>query len=150
VVFLLLFFVLGKFAWKPMLEGLQKREETIRSSVEEAKRTRDEMEQLRTKFNVEMDQAYAKIPLLMDEARREAAQMQEEMRNKATADNQADRKRLLHEIGMAKDQALQDLWTQAAQLATLISAKAIGRSLSEDDHSRLLNEALEEMRHAKM
>jgi F-type H+-transporting ATPase subunit b len=86
----------------------------------------------------------------MDEARREAAQMQEEMRNKATADNQADRKRLLHELEVAKDQALQELWTQAAQLATLISAKAIGKSLSEDDHRRLLDESLQEIRHAKM
>lgn len=150
VVFLLLLFVLGRFAWKPILEGLQKREETIRSSVEEAKRTRDEMEQLRTKFKVEMDEAYAKIPLLMDEARRDAQQMAEEMRAKAVADIQAERQRLRHELEVARDQALQELWTQAAQLATLISAKAIGRSLTEDDHSRLLNEALEEMRHAKM
>src|SRR5580700_8540798 len=85
VVFVGLLVILSRTAWKPMLEGLKKREETIRSSIEEAKKTRDEMEQLRTKFKIEMDQAYAKIPLLMDEARREAQQMQEEMRTKAAA-----------------------------------------------------------------
>jgi F-type H+-transporting ATPase subunit b len=145
VVFVALLLVLRKAAWGPMLQGLQKREETIRSSVEEAKRTRDEMEQLRTKFKAEMDQAYAKIPLLMDEARREAQQMQEEMRSKAAADIQTERQRLRHEIETARDQALQELWTQAAQLATLISAKAIGKSLSLDDHRRLLDESLQEM-----
>jgi F-type H+-transporting ATPase subunit b len=149
VVFLLLLLVLGRYAWKPMLEGLQKREETIRGSVEEAKRTRDEMEQMRTKFKTEMDQAYAKIPQLMDDARRDAQKMAEEMRAKAVADIQAERQRLRHELEVARDQALSELWTQAAQLATLISAKAIGRSLTEDDHSRLLDEALEEMRHVK-
>src|SRR5437868_1582274 len=65
VIFLLLLVVLWKAAWKPMLEGLHKREASIRGSVEEARRTREEMEQLRTQFRVEMDQAYAKIPQLM-------------------------------------------------------------------------------------
>jgi F-type H+-transporting ATPase subunit b len=145
VIFVLLLLVLRKMAWKPMLEGLQKREEHIRGSIEEARNTRAEMEQLRAKFKAEMDQAYAKIPLLMDDARREAQQMQEEMRAKAVADIQAERTRMRHELEVARDQALQELWSQAAQLATLISAKAIGKSLTEDDHRRLLDESLQEM-----
>jgi F-type H+-transporting ATPase subunit b len=149
VVFLGLLVVLSRYAWQPMLAGLQKREDHIRGSVEEAKRTREEMEQLRARFKSEMDQAYAKIPELMDEARREAQQMQEEMRAKAAADIQTERQRLRHELDVARDQALQELWTQAAQLATLISAKAISRSLNEEDHRRLLDEALEEMRQAR-
>ncbi len=145
VVFVILLVVLWKTAWGPMLEGLHKREETIRGSVEEARRTRDEMEQLRSRFKIEMDQAYAKIPEMMDEARREAQRLSDEMRAKATADIQAEKQRSRHELEVARDQALQELWTQAAQLATLISAKAIGRSLSEDDHRRLLDEALREL-----
>ena len=45
-----------------------------------------------------------------------------------------------------KDQAIKELWEQAAQLATLISAKALGRSLTQEDHHRLLDEAMAEMR----
>ena len=61
---------------------------------------------------------------------------------------QTERDRLRREMDIAKDQAIKELWEQAAQLATLISAKAIGRSLTEDDHHRLLDEAMQEMRHA--
>jgi F-type H+-transporting ATPase subunit b len=147
IIFVLLLLILRRFAWKPMLEGLQKREQDIRGSIDEAKKTREEMEQLRAKFKIEMDQAYAKIPMLMDEARREAQQMQEEMRAKAVADIQAERQRMRHDLDVARDQALQELWSQAAQLATLISAKAIGKSLSVDDHRRLLDESLQEMQH---
>jgi F-type H+-transporting ATPase subunit b len=146
VIFVILLLVLRKFAWGPMLEGLRKREETIRGSVEEARRTRDDMEQLRAQFKVEMDQAYAKIPALMDDARRDAERMTNDLRSKATADISAERQRLRHEMDVARDQALHELWTNAAQLATLISAKAIGRSLSEEDHRRLLDEALQEIR----
>jgi F-type H+-transporting ATPase subunit b len=146
IVFVGLLLILRWAAWKPMLEGLRKREEHIRGSVDEARRTRDEMEQLRGQFKLDMDAAYAKIPQLMDQARRDAERMAEELRAKASAEIQADRQRLRHELEVARDQALQELWTHAAQLATLISAKAIGRSLSEDDHRRLLDEALHEIR----
>ena len=82
----------------------------------------------------------------MDDARREAEAFKEEMRTQTTKDIQAERQRLRREIDTAKDQALQEIWSQAAQLATLISAKAIGRNLTEDDHRRLIDESLQELR----
>jgi F-type H+-transporting ATPase subunit b len=150
IIFVVLLLVLWKTAWTPMLEGLRKREESIRSAVEESRRTRDEMEQLRAGFKTEMDAAYAQIPKLMDDARRDAQRLAEEMRAKAAADIQAERTRLRQELDVAHDQALQDLSTHAANLATLISAKAIGRALTEDDHRRLIDEALAEIQHAKV
>jgi F-type H+-transporting ATPase subunit b len=150
VVFVVLLLVLRKAAWQPMIEGLRKREETIRGSVEEGRRTRDEMEALRAHFKADLDAAYAKIPQMMDDARRDAQRMAEELRAKAMADIQTERQRLRLELDRAHDQALQNLSTHAAQLATLISAKAIGRSLTEDDHRRLIDEALTEMQQRKV
>jgi F-type H+-transporting ATPase subunit b len=148
VVFFLLLFVLRKWAWGPMLEGLRKREDHIRLAVEEAKIARQETERVRADFKGQMDKAYAEIPKIMEEARRDAANLREEMRSKAAADIQAERDRLRREIETARDQALQELWNQTATLATLISAKAIGRSLSEEDHRRLADEALSEVQSA--
>jgi len=145
VVFLALFFILSKVAWGPMLEGLQKREQTIRSAVEEAKEARKETERVRAEFKAEMEKAYAEIPRMMDEARRDAQALAEEMRAKAQADIQTERQRLRREIDMARDQALQELWNRTADLATLVSSKAIRRSLSEDDHRRLVDDALTEL-----
>jgi F-type H+-transporting ATPase subunit b len=145
VVFGGLFAILYFKAWPLVLEGLQKREETIRSSLEEAKRTRIEMEQLRLAFQKDIAEAHQQIPRLMEEARRDAEAMSQEMRAKAAAEIQAERERLRREVEIAKDQAIKEIWEQSAQLATLISAKAIGRSLNEDDHRRLLDEGLREM-----
>jgi F-type H+-transporting ATPase subunit b len=145
VIFVGLLLILRKAAWGPILEGLQKREESIRGSVEEAKRTRAEMEQIRAQFQAELAAAHAQIPRLMDEARANAQRMADELRVKATEDIQAERQRTRRELDIARDQALQELRDHAAQLATLISAKAIGRSISEDDHRRLIDEALTEI-----
>jgi F-type H+-transporting ATPase subunit b len=149
LVFFLMLIVLRARAWNPILEGLQKREESIRSSLQEAKTTRDEMVTMRAAFQKDLAEAHQQIPLLMEEARRKAEEMANDMRAKAAADIQTERERLRREVEIAKDQAIKQLWEQAAQLATLISAKAIGRALSEDDHRRLLDESLQEMRQAE-
>jgi F-type H+-transporting ATPase subunit b len=146
VIFLGMLVILRRMAWSPILEGLKKREETIRSSLEEAKKTRVEMERMRADFQKELAEAHQQIPKLMEDARKKAEEMSNEMRAKAAADIQAERQRLRHEVEMAKDQAIKEIWEQAANLATMISAKAIGRSLTDDDHRRLLDEAMGEMR----
>jgi F-type H+-transporting ATPase subunit b len=146
LIFLGMLVILRRTAWAPILEGLKKREETIRSSLQEAKKTRDEMERMRADFQKELAEAHQQIPKLMEDARKKAEEMSNEMRAKAAADIQAERQRLRHEVEMAKDQAIKEIWEQAANLATMISAKAIGRSLTDDDHRRLLDEAMGEMR----
>ena len=46
-VFLILLFVLGRYAWKPMLQGLEQREHSIQSAMEEAKKAKEEAQALR-------------------------------------------------------------------------------------------------------
>jgi F-type H+-transporting ATPase subunit b len=145
VIFVLLFLVLRKFAWGPILDGLKKRESSIEDAIEEAKRVRVEMANQHAGFQKQLAEANQQIPRLMEEARRHAEQLKEEMRTQAAADINAERQRLRHDIELAKDQALQEIWNQAANLATVISAQAIRRSLSPEDHRRLVDEALAEI-----
>jgi F-type H+-transporting ATPase subunit b len=145
VVFAILLAVLWSKAWGPILEGLQKREETIRTSLEEAKLVRADMVTMKSEFHKELAEAHQQIPKLMEEARKKAEEMSNDMRAKAMADIQQERGRLRNEMEIAKDQAIKELWEKAAQVATLIAANAIGRSLTDEDHRRLLDEAMLEM-----
>jgi F-type H+-transporting ATPase subunit b len=148
VVFLLLLFFLSKYAWKPMLEGLQRREKSIHDALADAERARTETQRLRDELQKEVNTANEKVRDILDEGRRAAEQSTQEMIGKARREIQDERERLRKEIGLARDQALQELWNQTAQLATLISAKAIRRSLSPEEHRLLVNEALNELRQA--
>jgi F-type H+-transporting ATPase subunit b len=148
VVFLLLLFVLTKYAWNPMLGALQKREENIRSAIDEAQRARDEAHQIREQLATERAKIAEETRAAIEAARKDAQQVRETMLSQAKADIQTERDRLHREIDSARDQALKQLWDQTAQLATLISAKAIRRQLSPDDHRRLVDEALADLRTA--
>jgi F-type H+-transporting ATPase subunit b len=148
VVFLVLLFVLSKFAWKPMLQGLDKREQDIASAVEEAKKARDETILLRKQNEETQQAANDKIRLMMEEARKDAVRLAEERKAQADADIATERERLRREITIAKDQALKEIWGQSAELASLISSKAIRRNLSAEDHRGLVDEALAQLNNA--
>jgi F-type H+-transporting ATPase subunit b len=148
IVFGLLLLVLRKWAWGPMLEGLQGRESRIRGALDEANMARDEAQKLRDQFQTEMDNVHGKIRELMDEARRDGQQTKDRLVAEAKAEIQQERDRTRREMERERDQAVQELWNQTAQLATLVSAKAIGRSLDDNDQRRLVDQAVAELRNA--
>lgn len=144
-VFLLLCFILSKFAWGPMLEGLQKREHNILSALDDAQKARAEAQAIREQLQAEMNKASDKVREMLDDARRDAQATTEGMIDKARAEIQSERDRLRKEIQTATDQAVQELWKQTAQLATMVSSKVIRRQLSVEDHRHLVDEALTEL-----
>ena len=148
VVFGVLFWVLRKFAWKPMLEGLQKREHSIQAALDESKRAQEEAQALRLKFQQDMAEAETRARAVVDEAQKRAQQSGDDMIARARGEIQTERERLRREIDLAKDNALKDIWAQAANLSTMVSTKVIRRNLSPDDHRRLVDEAMAEMKDA--
>ncbi len=148
VVFLILLYILNRYAWPMMREGLDKREQAVAAALLNAQKAQAEADQARQELNRKMSHAADEIRAMMEEARRNAQQTTDDMITRARADVQADRDRLRREIQTAQDQAFTELWTQAGQLATLVSSKVLGRQLSEEDHRRLVDEALADLRGA--
>jgi F-type H+-transporting ATPase subunit b len=145
VVFFVLVLVLRVFAWGPLLQVLQDRERGIHAALEDAQRARDEAQRLRDQFQGEINKASNTVREMLDEARRNAERTKEEMLAEARAAIQTERDRLHREIDLARDQALQQLWNQAADLATVVASKAIRRQLTPDDQRRFVDEALAEL-----
>jgi F-type H+-transporting ATPase subunit b len=146
VVFLVLLWVLGKFAWKPLLEGLQKREENIRGALADAQAARDQAKAIQTDLQRQLAAANEQVRAILDEGRKAAQELRESEMAKTVAEIQAERDRLHREIEMQTNQALQRIWAQAAELATLASAKALGHGITEPGHRKLIDEALADIR----
>src|SRR5262245_24179509 len=72
VTFLAVLFVLGKFAWKPILGALQKREDFIRDSLERAKHDREESERKLKEYTDKIIAARAEATAIVEEGRRDA------------------------------------------------------------------------------
>jgi len=72
IVFLGLLFVLTRYAWKPMLQGLETRERDIAAAVEEAKKAKDEAAQLRASMQQEIAKGHEEVRELIARARADA------------------------------------------------------------------------------
>ena len=146
IVFALLFIILSKFAWPHISEGLKKREAAILGAREEAAKSRAEAEELRVKLQKDYAEAQDKIRAMLDEARRDSEALRVAEREAGAKDAQAERERAKREIQTEKEAVLLELYQQAVQLASMLSSKTIKRQMSADDHRRLLDESLSELR----
>jgi F-type H+-transporting ATPase subunit b len=146
VVFGLLLGILYFAAWGPIMAGLKKREDNIFAARDEATKVKQEAEELRTKLQAEFASANDKIRAMLDEARRDADALKTKEREAGQKEAQTERERARREIEMAKEQALQEIQVQAVKLAALMSSKAVRRTVTPEDHQRLVAESLDELK----
>src|SRR5262249_33913220 len=139
VVFGLLIVVLGKYAWGPVMAGLDKREANLRKAHDDADAARADAQKALDEVKARLAKANDEIRAMLDEAGREPQVGKARMKAAAPTEIQAERDRIRREIDMARDQALQEIYQQAVQLAALVSTKAIRRELTPSDHQRLLD-----------
>ncbi|MES1245412.1 MAG: F0F1 ATP synthase subunit B [Acidobacteriota bacterium] len=143
VIFALVVFVLGKFAWGPILNALQARETFIREALETAKRDRDEAELRRKEYEDRLAQARAEATAIVEEGRRDALVTKQRIEEDAQREADKRLERAKREIQIATESATKELYQLSTRLATDMAGKVIGRELSPQDHERLISEALD-------
>ena len=145
VTFLVLLALLAKFAWKPLLQALESREETIRKSLDDAQQARQELERL----NQESAQMIAKARLEADaivaRSRTDAERLKEDMRQEARAESATIVKNAERQIQLETGRAIEQIRHEAVDLSIAIASKVIGRNLSKDDNERLIEDALKQV-----
>lgn len=144
-VFIVLLIILGKWAWGPILAGLQKREESIRNSIEEAQKAREEADEALAEYRAQLAQAQQESQSIIENGRDEALQLAEQFRDKAQQEAQLISAKAERDIAAAKDQALKELYEQTTELATEMAAGIIGKTLTPDDHRELLRKSLNKL-----
>ena len=142
VIFVILLALLGKFAWGPILSGLQKREEHIRNSIEEAQNARQEAEKALAEYKEQLAKANQQAQEIIEKGRGDANRLAQDLSEKARGEAQKLRDRAQQDIASAKNQAINEIYNQVAILATDMAGKIVGKTLSPDDHRHLLDESL--------
>ncbi|HVA50976.1 MAG TPA: F0F1 ATP synthase subunit B [Pirellulales bacterium] len=142
IVFLLLVGILWKFAWGPISQGLEKREQHIAEQIAAAERANAEAKQLLTDYEHKLASAQDEVRAIIEEARRDATHTQQGILAQARADAAAEMDRAKREIETAKDQALRELAETSANLAVELAGKVIRTQLDAHQHAQLVTEAL--------
>ena len=144
VSFIVLFAVLWRLLYKPILGMLDQRSKRIKDSLEAAQRAREEGARAQEDIRRQLEDSRAEGQRLIAQAREVADRFREEELAKARGEIDAQRARAEANIQRERDAAVEELRREFVGLAITAAERVVDRSLDESAHRELIEKVLEE------
>jgi F-type H+-transporting ATPase subunit b len=142
VLFALFALVLGRFAWKPLLEIVENREKTVREQVQGAEQARAEAAALLAEQREKLREFARERDEMIVQARKEAEQVRADLVARARADGEQILARAKDQIEREKSQAMLDLRTMVADIAVEAAGRIVKSSLTPEAQKKLVNDTI--------
>ncbi|MBC7821492.1 MAG: F0F1 ATP synthase subunit B [Planctomycetaceae bacterium] len=145
VTFLVFLAVLRKFAWTPLINGLDQREAKMKQALADAETARVKAEVMLAEHAKKLDKVQDEVKEILAEARRDAEHTKQEIVAAANKEAEASKKRAVEDIEHARDLAMKELFDFVSSNVIGATEHVLGRALSGDDQNRLVQDALNQM-----
>ena len=145
VTFLVLLALLARFAWKPLLAALEARRALIAKAIDDAERTKQELERVQRESGGLLAKARVEAESILSRSRADADAFREEMRQKAIVDAAAIVKRAEKEIQLETNRAIEQLRRESVELSLAIATKLLHRNVTADDNVALIDETIKQI-----
>ena len=144
--FLILLFVLGKFAWPAILTAVKARNESIRKALDAANKARDEMARLQASNEKILAEAKAERDAMLKEAKQMKDKLIAEAKEKASLEAKKLVRDARESIQHEKSAAINEMKAQMASISVDIAEKILRQKLGDDKAQKklvdkLINEA---------
>ncbi len=145
IIFVVLLLVLSRFAWRPLIAGLGRRENAIRESVQAAAAAQAQVEQTRKQLEEKIAEVQRQASQQLQQAKMDASKAAEAIHQRAEAEARAMKDQALRDIEAAKQQALGDLARRSADLSIELASRIIKREINAADQRKFLDESLAQL-----
>lgn len=142
VGFLILLFVLTKYAFGPLVAVLQARQDKIRGDLDEAQRSKDEMVRLQQEYTQRLNQIEDEARDKIAAAVREAQAARDEILNRAHSEASAIVQRGQEEVAAERAKAIVEARNQIVDLASLMASRTVRQTLNASSQAQLVDEAI--------
>jgi F-type H+-transporting ATPase subunit b len=142
IIFLLLFWILKKWAFPPILSSVEAREKALEEAIEAAKRDRDEAARLLAEHKAQIEAARDDAQKLIAEGRALSEKMRADLLEKTRLDQQDMLERARRDLGVERDKAIAQLRREAVDLAIAGATKVVEENLDNDKNRKLVEEFL--------
>jgi F-type H+-transporting ATPase subunit b len=142
VVFVLLLVVLTKTAWKPILQGLQKREATIKQAVDDAAEASAKAKELVGEYEQKLATASDEARSILDEGRKDADALRKRIEEEARRAVEEMHARARRDIEQAYAKAHEELVKRVAAISTEVAGRIIKRRLDPESHAEIVDEVI--------
>jgi len=142
VCFAITFYVLKRFAFGRIQSAIDERREKIRQSIDEADRAREESRKLVEEHRALVTQALGETESILSEARRVADSQRERLKGELDAERARRVEETRKEIEAETRRSIETIRSEVADLTLEATAKVTGKVLDDEDHRRLIEEAI--------
>ncbi len=147
IIFGIVLFVLRKFAWKPILNALSEREESIATALNTAEAARKEVEGLKADNEKVIAEARREKDIILKEAREIKDKIVAEAKDKANLEGQKSIEQARQQIQAEKTAAISEIKKQVAELSVLIAEKVIKKELSNlGEQEKMVNGLIDDIK----
>lgn len=146
LTFVLISFVLSKFAWKPLLSALKEREDQINESLDNAEKARIELEKINSDSQQIILKARTEAQKIHSEAKMAAEKVKSDLLEKANLDIKKLKETSEQQIQIEKEKAISEIRKEVVGLSLMIAEKLIKKNLSKSDNESLIEETLKSLK----
>lgn len=143
-VFLGLLAVLYRFAWGPILDGLDTRERLIAEDIDGAKAANELAQAKLREYDAKLAGASTEAAAIIAEAKKDAMAAKERIMADAAEEAKRTRDRAMADIEAAKDAVVRQLAESSVDSAVTLAGSIVGRSLNKNDHQELIQKSIQQ------
>jgi F-type H+-transporting ATPase subunit b len=146
--FLILFVLIAKVGFPAIKKGMDARADKIRSSLDEAEKTRDEAKTILDEYQRQLTDAKGESSRIIEEARQAADKLRQDLKKQAEAEVAEIKQRAQDDIAAQVERAMGDLRARVAEMTIDLTEKVVGRNLDRETNLALIERFIDEAGHA--
>jgi F-type H+-transporting ATPase subunit b len=143
--FLIVLWIMKRFAWKPLLRILEERKKRVQSELDEAERRKADMEALRQQYEDKLKSIDAEARVRLQEAVKNAQKIASEIKEEARTDVKEMLGRARDEIARDRAQALVELRNEVVNMAVKASEKILRQTLDAEKHRKMIADFIKDL-----
>jgi F-type H+-transporting ATPase subunit b len=149
VTFIVVLIVLWLFAWKPIINGLDARNEKIQEDLDSSRKLREQAESMMTDYKKHLDAAKDQALQIIDEGKKDAESIRQRILADAKKEAEEIHDRAVGEITQAKTKAIKELEKEVVDISVAIISKILSRDVSKEDHRNIILKELDQLKAGK-
>jgi F-type H+-transporting ATPase subunit b len=140
IIFVLLLLLLKKVAWGPLIKALHSREDSIRTSIENAEKQNKDAQELLEQNKKALSEANMQAQKVINEGREMAIKLRDEIISKANEDSRRIVEQAKQEIEQQKLTALQQIKEEISEIAIKAAEKILDETLDEKKQKKIVQD----------
>jgi F-type H+-transporting ATPase subunit b len=150
IAFGITLYILRKLAFPRIADALDKRRRAIEESIDAAERTREEADEILSEYRSRLSEAREQAEDIVARARKAGDHVESDAKEKAKEEREEMLERARREIESETQRALNEIRREVADLTVAATERVTRKSLDDDDHRRLVEEALSDLDFASL